>query len=131
MFYWYLMKVIWVIEFDCFKNIRKRHPKRFHCIAIEIKSWKQYTKRGRETITTGVTKTTKCTVNRARNNYLESIQKYLSAASNSYFIIGFLLYFRPIIYVSFLVVVTSSWLKGSFLVTTNFSFHTFVTGGQI
>ena len=43
----------------------------------------------------GVNKTTKYTVNRARNYYLELIGKYLTAASNSYYIEGFLLYFRP------------------------------------
>ena len=138
MFYWYLMKVVWLIKFECLKNIQERHSERFHCIAIEIKSQKQYIKRKRETLNTGVNKTTKCTVNWTWNNYLESIRKYLPAASNSYSIVGFLLCFRSPRHVrtysnNLCIIFTGSdiqLVKRKFLCNKKI-FYTFVTDGQI
>ena len=66
-----------------------------------------WNKKKKETINTGVNKTTKCTVNWARNNDFKSIRKYLHPASRSYSIVG-LICLRPpthvrTFYVSFYV----------------------------
>ena len=73
--------------------LKKHSIKAFGKISLHC-TWKKK-KKIKTSISTGINKTKKFTVNWAKSNYLESIRKHLHAANNSYFIAGFLLCFRP------------------------------------